>query len=91
MIELCDKINGPIILLGGKDEVSTSKTIENFFKYSETSIREKLNKKTLIYNLCGKLNIEESAMDPTFFPLIEEPNPSAASSINIRLFFFCGI
>ena len=61
LIELCDKINGPIILLGGKDEVSTSKKIENFFKYSETSIREKLNKKTLIYNLCGKLNIEESA------------------------------
>ena len=35
-----------------------------------------------------KLNIEESAIDPTFFPLIDEPNPSAASSINIKLFFF---
>ena len=61
LIELCDKINGPIILLGGKDEVSTSKKIENFFKYSETFIKEKLNKKTVIYNLCGKLSIEESA------------------------------
>ncbi len=61
LIELCDKINCPIILIGGKNEVSTSNKIENFFKYSDTNFRDKLNKKTLIYNLCGKLNIEESA------------------------------
>ncbi len=51
MIELCDKINGPIILVGGNSEISMSKKIESFFKYSDGSLRDKLNKKTQIYNL----------------------------------------
>ena len=61
LIELCDKINGPIVLVGGKSEISVSKKIESFFKYSDIKVRDKLNKNTHIYNLCGKLNIEESA------------------------------
>jgi ADP-heptose:LPS heptosyltransferase len=61
LIELCDKINGPIVLVGGKSEIPISKKLENFFNYSDLRIRDELNKNTYIYNLCGKLNIEESA------------------------------
>tara|TARA_Y100000741_G_scaffold358057_1_gene336692 strand:- start:633 stop:1631 length:999 start_codon:yes stop_codon:yes gene_type:complete len=63
-IELCDKINKPIVLIGGKNEQSDSLEIENFFKSeidTDDSISEVLNKKTLIHNLCGKLSIMESA------------------------------
>ena len=62
LIELCDKINGPIALIGGKDEIEVSKEIESFFNYSSTSeVTNKLNKKTKIFNYCGKLSILESA------------------------------
>ena len=64
IIELCDKINGPIVLIGGKEEVQTAKNIEIFFNSSNTldnDIRNKLNKKTIIYNFCGKLSIQGSA------------------------------
>jgi len=64
LIELCDKINGPIVLIGGKDEVKVAKKIENFFNSTsdkDDKIKNKLNKKTTIYNLCGKLSIQGSA------------------------------
>ena len=63
-IELCDKINQPIILIGGKSEEKDSLEIENFFKSEAEyydNVSEVLNKKTLIHNLCGKLSIMESA------------------------------
>lgn len=64
IIELCDKINKPIILIGGKDEISNSLKVENFFKSRNTdygNIARTLDKKTIIYNLCGKLSINQSA------------------------------
>ena len=64
LIELCDKINGPIVLIGGKNEIETAKQIENFFNASnneEEKIKNKLNKKTTILNFCGKLSIQGSA------------------------------
>jgi len=64
IIELCDKINKPIILIGGKDEISNSLKVENFFKSINTDyddIARTLDKKTIIYNLCGKLSINQSA------------------------------
>ncbi len=64
IIELCDKINKPIILIGGKDEISNSLKVENFFKSRNTDygdIARTLDKKTIIYNLCGKLSINQSA------------------------------
>ena len=62
LIELCDKINGPIALIGGKGEIAVSKEIESFFNYSSSSeVPNKLNKKTKIFNYCGKLSILESA------------------------------
>lgn len=49
MIELCDKISRPIVLLGGKED------FENGEK-----VREKVTK-SFIYNACGKFNLNQSA------------------------------
>ena len=48
ILELCSKINHPIILLGGKEDAANGKTISDF-----DSVK--------IYNACGKFNISESA------------------------------
>ncbi|MCA6075392.1 glycosyltransferase family 9 protein [Fulvivirga sedimenti] len=66
LIELCDKINKPIILLGGKEDAETGDQIVKFFGRNEQSqpFEEgllELNKKTIIYNACGKFSINESA------------------------------
>ncbi len=47
-IALCNKINHPIILLGGKEDAENGSIIAN-----EDSVK--------IYNACGKFNISESA------------------------------
>jgi ADP-heptose:LPS heptosyltransferase len=66
MIELCDKINKPIILLGGKEDSSTGDQISSFFEKRasnavyEEGLRE-LNKKTIVFNGCGKFSINQSA------------------------------
>ena len=66
MIELCDKINRPIILLGGKEDTAVGEQINSFFEKAlgtteyEEGLKE-LNKKTLIYNACGKYNLNQSA------------------------------
>jgi ADP-heptose:LPS heptosyltransferase len=66
MIELCDKINRPIILLGGKEDEAAAKEVELFFKQNDDSVKyevglKELNKKTVIYNACGKYNLNQSA------------------------------
>lgn len=66
MIELCDKINRPVILLGGKEDEATGNEVELFFKQDENSAKyevglKELNKKTVIYNSCGKYNLNQSA------------------------------
>ena len=48
ILELCSKINHPIILLGGKEDEANGKTISD-------------NDSVKIYNACGKFNISESA------------------------------
>lgn len=66
MIELCDKINKPVILLGGKEDAANGEQIRLFFEKGSTSehyeegLRE-LGKKTIIYNACGKFNLNQSA------------------------------
>ena len=66
MIELCDKINKPIVLIGGKEDAENGEKLEDFFdrKYEQEdqkdSLRE-LGKKAHIYNGCGKININQSA------------------------------
>ena len=65
MIELCDRINKPIVLLGGREDFETGEKISRFFKRNESSGYEeglkKMNKKTIIYNACGKFNLNQSA------------------------------
>lgn len=65
MIELCDKINKPIVLLGGPEDASIGEEIKIFFERSDESDYEtglvELGKKTVIYNACGKFNLNQSA------------------------------
>ena len=66
MIELCDKINKPIVLLGGKEDAEMGDQVAKFFERSDDSQSmekglEELGKKTLIYNGCGKFNLNQSA------------------------------
>ncbi|MCW5909957.1 MAG: glycosyltransferase family 9 protein [Cyclobacteriaceae bacterium] len=65
MIELCDKINKPVVLLGGKEDFETAEAIHSFFERPEQSEYEagltELGKKTIIFNACGKFNLNQSA------------------------------
>ncbi len=66
MIELCDRINKPIILLGDKNDAATGEKIVDFFTRTtqsesyEPKLLE-LNKKAIVYNACGKFNLNQSA------------------------------
>jgi len=65
MIELCDRINKPIVLLGDKKDFETGESIRLFFERTHSAGYEpgllELNKKTVIYNACGKFNLNQSA------------------------------
>ena len=66
IIELCDKINQPVVLLGGKEDVAVGDKVVSFFSREATdSHAEKmlsaLNKKSVVYNACGKFNLNQSA------------------------------
>ncbi|MBL7857197.1 MAG: glycosyltransferase family 9 protein [Cyclobacteriaceae bacterium] len=66
MIELCDKINKPVLLLGTPEDFQAGESIAQFFLRSEQNhaweegLRE-LNKKTIIFNGCGKFNVNQTA------------------------------
>jgi ADP-heptose:LPS heptosyltransferase len=66
MVELCDKINGPVVLIGGKEDFERGKQLEAFFNFKrpdpaiEAGLK-KLNKKTVIYNACGKYTVGQSS------------------------------
>ncbi len=66
MVELCDKINKPIVLVGGQEDFETGDQLEKFFNAdtNDPDIDEglkKLGKKTVIFNGCGKFNLSQSA------------------------------
>ncbi len=67
LIELCDRINKPIVLLGGKEDEKAGRAIEEFFEKTDHSapyeegLKEGLNKKSIIFNGCGKFNLNQSA------------------------------
>lgn len=54
MIELCSKINRPVVLLGGKEDVVNGEAIRAYFEANP-------NTKTIIYNACGKFNLNQSS------------------------------
>ncbi|RNI31232.1 glycosyltransferase family 9 protein [Rufibacter latericius] len=63
LIELCEKINGPVILLGGKEDEPVAHMMEVFFR-SEPYFSHDTpypNNRTVIYNACGKYNLNGSA------------------------------
>lgn len=64
MIELCDRINKPIVLIGGKEDEAMGREVESFFKpgtvEQERQMKE-LGKKAIIFNACGKFSINQSA------------------------------
>ncbi|MDX5346219.1 MAG: glycosyltransferase family 9 protein [Hymenobacteraceae bacterium] len=64
LIELCEKINKPIILLGGPDDTATGEAIFNHFseiqpKNNQSAINNQ--QLPIIYNACGKYNLNQSA------------------------------
>ena len=67
LIEICDKIPKPVVLLGGKEDVEVANEIEAFFQPTEKSVaieeqlRNDFGKKTIIFNACGKFNLNQSA------------------------------
>ena len=66
MIELCDKINKPIVLLGGKEDMENGQAIFDFFEkgrdtFDSQEVVEKLGRKTRIFDGCGKLTLGQSA------------------------------
>jgi ADP-heptose:LPS heptosyltransferase len=66
MIELCDKINKPMIVLGGKEDIEVGERLEDFFNREHEvedlkEALEALGKKAIIFNACGKFNLNQSA------------------------------
>ena len=66
MIALCDKINRPIVLLGGDEDKAVADQIATFFApkqnaAEETYLREEMDKKTKIFNACGRYSFHGSA------------------------------
>lgn len=67
LIELCDRINKPIVLLGGKEDKEVGEAVAKFFVQGppddakEQFLQEQLGKKALVYNACGKFNFNQSA------------------------------
>lgn len=66
MVELCDRINKPIVLVGGKEDFEAGDKLEKFFNAKPGSIEVEeglklLGKKAVIFNACGKFNLSQSA------------------------------
>ena len=64
LIELCDRINKPIILVGDMCDQEVADEIESFFQQgtpAEEEAIEGLNKKAIIFNACGKFNFNQQA------------------------------
>ncbi len=66
LIELCDRINKPVVLLGGPEDAVIAEEVEAFFKKNESGASyeeglDKLGKRTEIFNAVGKCNLNQSA------------------------------
>ncbi|WP_242923009.1 glycosyltransferase family 9 protein [Pontibacter liquoris] len=57
IIELCERLNQPVILLGGKEDAATGEEIVAYFESRTTNDAQR----TTIYNACGKYNLNGSA------------------------------
>jgi ADP-heptose:LPS heptosyltransferase len=59
MIELCEKINRPIVLLGGQEDVEAAEQVKHHFETIDRTVPP--NGKTVIYNACGIYPLNQSA------------------------------
>jgi ADP-heptose:LPS heptosyltransferase len=57
MMEVCEKIKGPIILLGGKEDAANADVIAQHFLSRTSGHEPQIN----IYNACGKYTLNQSA------------------------------
>ncbi len=56
LIELCEKINEPVILLGGKEEIEIAEKTKEYFEKNKNNIEDKIE----IFNACGKYSLNQS-------------------------------
>jgi len=63
IIDLCERINQPVILLGGKEDSAVGEEIAAFFQVEEREAKslEEMGKRTVIFNACGKFTLGQSA------------------------------
>ena len=66
MVELCDRINKPVVLIGGKEDAELGEKLKNFFNKDPEAVElenglKRMGKKTEIHNSCGKFSINQSA------------------------------
>jgi ADP-heptose:LPS heptosyltransferase len=57
IIALCEKINQPIVLLGGKEDAATGEQVNEYFRLNSRAAGQG----TVIYNSCGKYSLNQSA------------------------------
>ncbi|PRY16436.1 ADP-heptose:LPS heptosyltransferase [Pontibacter ummariensis] len=57
IIELCERLQQPVILLGGKEDIATGAEIAAHFEARTTSNEQRMT----VYNACGKYNLNGSA------------------------------
>ena len=66
MIELCDKMNRPVVLIGEEKDKEKAEQLSSFFSTHPDNEYEEglaeLGKRTSIINYCGKLNLNEQAL-----------------------------
>jgi ADP-heptose:LPS heptosyltransferase len=61
MIELCEKINRPVVLLGGREDAEAGEHVKKYFESKDPSSGRPVNGKTVIYNACGIYPLNQSA------------------------------
>ncbi|NQZ75479.1 MAG: glycosyltransferase family 9 protein [Ekhidna sp.] len=96
LIELCDRINKPIVLVGEKEDTPIGEEVERFFqrgsKEEERRI-ENLNKNATIFNSCGKFNLNQSASllkEASWVFTYDSAYMHLASSFNKKIFSIWG-
>lgn len=57
IIELCEQLNQPVVLLGGKEDAPTAKQICTYFSSKPAQSRQR----TVVYNACGAFSLNQSA------------------------------
>ena len=65
IIGIIDSLNKPVILVGGPSEAKEGEELEDFFKRSDKAsedyLKNQLDKKAIVFNGCGKFNLNQSA------------------------------